>query len=150
MSAIANIVAFDGASTPVAHTLVADSITRMTDELQAIYGEKLSGVPEIAQVRTSIKRKILGSGVTRVVVRTEVPVMETAGAQNSAGYTAPPMVAYVDTYETVGYFHPRSMGTGRKLARQLHINILNNVSTSVVPASSGPAVEAFDSLVMPT
>lgn len=150
MSSIANIVAFDGASTPVSHTLIPDSVTREKDEVTAVWVEKLAGIPDIAQVRCTIKRKKLGSGVSRVSIRTEVPVMESIGSQNAAGYTAAPKIAFIDTEESVFYAHERSTTTSRKICRQLHNNILANVSTSVTPSSAGPVHEAIDLLVMPT
>jgi len=150
MSSIANIVAFDGAATPVSHTLVPDSVTREKDEVTALWVEKLAGVPEAAQVRFTMKRKKLGSGVVRVAFRTEVPVMEAIGAQNAAGYTAPPRVAYIDTEESVFYASERSTATGRKLCRWLHQNIMGNVTTTNTPSSAGPVQEGYDLLVAPT
>jgi len=50
----------------------------------------------------------------------------------------------------IGFQHPRSTITSRRLARMLLVNIANNVSTSVAAATTGPASELFDSQVMPT
>jgi hypothetical protein len=107
----------------------------------------LTTVPDYAQIRFTQTKRKLKSGVFRVGNRTEVPVMEAINAQNSSGYTAPPKVAYVDTLETVGYFHERSVVAGRRLARQLHLNIMGGVSTSVAPVTSGPAPELVDQLI---
>lgn len=149
MAQQANIVAFDGAPAPVSHTLVGESIERLPDgSICAKWKESLPGVPDYAQIRfTSTKRK-LPSGVFRVANRTEVPVMEAVNAQNSSGYTAPPKVAYVDTVETVGYFHERGILTGRRLARQLHLNICGSVSTTVAAVATGPVPELIDQLIM--
>jgi len=73
--------------------------------------------------------------------------MEAVSGQNSSGYTAPPKVAYVDTHEEVGYFHERSVVNGRRLARQLSLNIAGGVSTSVTPVTTGPSPELFDQLI---
>jgi hypothetical protein len=100
-------------------------------------------------VRITLSKRKLPSGVFRVSVRGEVPVMESISGQNSSGYTAPPKVAYVDTSENVGFFHERSVVTGRRLVRQLVINVMGNVSTSVAAATTGPASELFDQLIMP-
>lgn len=149
MSSIANIVAFDGAATPVQHTFVPESVTRIKDEVIAIYREQLADVPVYAQPLHILKKKRMGSGVYRVSSRTEVPVMESVGAQNAAGYTAPPKVAYINTKEDVGLFHERSTITDRRLVRQLSVNISNGIATSVTPVTTGPVAELFDLLVAP-
>lgn len=150
MSSIANIVAFDGAATPVSHTLLPESVARDGNVITASYKESAASVPDIAQVRATIKRTKLQSGVSKVVTRVEVPVMESVSGQNSSGYTAAPKVAFVDTVEVIGYFHERSTPTSRRLARQLCMNIVGNISTSVAAATAGPVPEAFDLSVMPT
>lgn len=150
MSAIANIVAFDGQSTPVSHTFVADTVAREGTSTIATYKEATAGVPDYAQGRITVKRQKLASGVNRASVRVELPVMESVSGQNAAGYTAAPKVAYVDTVEAVGYYHERSTIAGRRSSRQLALNVLGNISTSVAAATSGPAPELFDTLVAPT
>lgn len=150
MSAIANIVVFDGQATPASHTLLAESVAREGKDVIATYKEALAGVPDYAQIRAIVKKTKLGSGVNRVSVRVEIPVMEAVNGQNSAGYTAAPKVAYTDTVETIGLFHERSLSTGRKSVRQMALNIMGNVTSSVVPASAGPAAELFDTLITPT
>lgn len=150
MSNIANITVFDGASTPVSHTLVAENVTREKGRITANWAEKIPGVPQYAQVRTSMSIEKMRSGVYKVEQRVEVPVMETVSGQNAAGYTAAPKVAYINTVVTTGWFHERSDLTGRRLVRQLSTNLCNNVSTSVTPATAGPLVELFDMLVAPT
>lgn len=150
MSNIANITVFDGASTPVSHTLVAENVTREKGRITANWAEKLAGVPQYAQVRTSMSIEKMRSGMYKVEQRVEVPVMETISGQNAAGYTAAPKVAYINTVVTTGWFHERSDLTGRRLVRQLSTNLCGNVSTSVTPATTGPLVELFDMLVAPT
>jgi hypothetical protein len=150
MSAIANIAVYDGAATPVLHTLVAVSVTREKGKVTAAWREQLASLPAYAQVSALMSIERLKSGVYKTVTRVEVPVMESVSGQNAAGYTAAPRVAHVDTVETVGYFHERSSVTSRRLARQISVNIGNNVSTSVAAASTGPMPELIDQLVAPT
>lgn len=150
MSAIANITVFDGAATPVSHTLVAVSVTRTADEVVANWRENIASLPVYAQVSATMRLKRLKSGVYRVDQKVEVPVMESVSGQNSAGYTAAPKVAYVNTVTVSGYYHERSDATGRRLARQLAINMAGNISTSVTPVTTGPVPELFDLLVAPT
>lgn len=149
MSAIANIVAFDGDATPVSHTFVPIAVTREKGEVTAIWREQLADVPVYAQPSVTMKLKRMGSGVYRVSSRVEVPVMESIGTQNAAGYTAPPKVAHIPTVETAGYFHERSTIANRRLVRQLSVNINNGVETTVTPVTTGPAAELYDLLVSP-
>lgn len=150
MSAMANIVVFDGAATPVSHTLVPISVTREKNTVVAEYREQLASLPVEAQVRATITKSVLSGGVIRTQSRFEVPVMEAIGSQNAAGYTAAPKVAYVDTTDLVTYAHPRSTLTGRRLCRMLAINAGNNISTTVAAAVAGPVPELVDMLVSPT
>lgn len=150
MSQMANLVAFDGAATPVSHTLAPISVEKQGIETVALYREGLSTLPVYAQVSTTVKQKKMQSGVYRTSVRVEVPVMEAVGAVNAAGYTSPPKVAYVNTVEAVGYFHERSTIEQRRLARQLAVNILNGIATTVTPVTTGPAAELMDQLIVPT
>lgn len=150
MASIANIVVYDGAATPVLHTLLPVSVTRDKGKVVAFYRENAAGVPTIAQVNCTLTIQQNGSGVYRVENRTVVPVMEAVSGQNSAGYTAAPKIAYENTVVTTGFFHERSDSVGRRLVRQMAINIDGNISTSVAAATSGPLPDLFDLLVAPT
>lgn len=148
MSAQANIVAFDGASTPVSHTLVPVGTSR--DKLEgsvAEWRENILTLPKEAQVSCRTQIQTLKSGIERVAITVKVPVMESISGQNSAGYTAAPKVAFEDTVVLVGYFSPRSAVANRRLVRQLAANVFNGISTSVTPVTTGPAAEAFDASI---
>lgn len=149
MTTQANITVFDGAATPVSHTLVPDGVYREKNKLVAKWKESLSGVPDYAQIRLTLTRELLPSGIYRLTQRTEIPVMESVSGQNSSGYTAPPKVAYTDTIETTGYFSQRGTVTGRRLARQLHVNLAGNVSTSAAASATGFVPELIDQLIFP-
>lgn len=150
MSAIANIVVFDGAATPVSHTLVPVSVSRENGMIEAAWREQIAGLPVEAQVNASMRQRKLPSGVVQSEFRVNVPVMESISGQNAAGYTAAPKVAFVDTYVITNYAHARSTITSRRLARMLAVNIANNVSTSVAAATTGVAPDLFDTAIMPT
>lgn len=150
MSAIANIVVFDGAATPVSHTLVPVSVVKNGDEVTASYREQLTTLPVEAQVRCVITATKLKSGTIRSSVSMVVPVMESIAGNNAAGYTAAPRVAYEDRTDLISYAHPRSTITSRRLARMLTVNVGNNVSTSVAAATAGPVSELIDLLISPT
>lgn len=147
MAQQANITVFDGAGTPVSHTLVAISITKENGTIKALWRENAAGVPIDAQIRASMSLFQRNSGMYQADLLVEVPVQETIGAQNAAGYTAAPKVAYVNSYKCQGVFNPRSDVTGRRLARQILVNMLGNISTSVAAATSGPAPDLFDNLI---
>lgn len=148
----ANITVYDGALTPVAHTLIGEGVERLPDgTLKASWKESLAGVPDYAQIRVSMTKRKLPSGVWRVTSRVEVPVMETpADGVVASGYIAPPKVAYVDTCELVGYFHERSVIAGRRSARQIALNLGGDISSSVAPDTSGPVPDLFDQLIQLT
>jgi len=150
MSAFADVTYYDGAATPVAHTLKAVKQYEEKGWLVSLYREGLASLPTEAQVNMTLRSRVLPSGVEEHRVRTAVPVMETVSGQNAAGYTAAPQIAYRDEVETVQFAHPRSAETGRRLVRQLHINALGNVITSVAAVQTGPVPEAFDKLIDPS
>lgn len=150
MANIANITVFDGAATPVAHTLTAISITREGKKVKASWRELSATVPTEAQITVEMTSEKLASGVVVQTQRTLVPVMESISGQNAAGYTAAPKVAFVDTYITTSYQHPRSTPNSRRLSRQLHVNIAGNVVVSVAAATTGAAPDLFDNQVLPT
>jgi hypothetical protein len=150
MSAIAAITVFDGAASPVSHTLTPISVTRAGTEVEALWREVLATIPAYAQVRATLKLSQSKTGVYRVEVRVVVPVMEAVLNQNAAGYTAAPKVAYENTLFFTGLFHQRSTVTDRRLARQILVNLLGNISTTVSTVNTGPAPELIDQLVAPT
>lgn len=150
MSNIANVTVFDGAATPVSHTLLAISVTKDAGKVTAFWRENAASVPTIAQISLTMTLQRLKSGVYRVESRVVVPVMEAISGQNASGYTAAPKVAYENTVVTTGLFHERSDSVGRRLARQLALNVDGSVSTSVAPVLTGPLPELFDLLVAPT
>jgi hypothetical protein len=150
MSAIADITVYDGASTPVSHTLTSVSVTRNGGAIEALWRENASGVPVDASISAAVKLQQLKSGVYKTDLRVQVPVMESISGQNAAGYTAAPKVAYVNTVQVTGFFHERSDSDGRALVTQIAANLLNNISTSVAAPSAGPVPELFQTLVAPT
>jgi hypothetical protein len=150
MATMNQITVFDGASTPVTHTLAAISVTRDASKVVADWRELNANVPSYAQISASIVNQRLASGVYKIDVKVNVPVMESIAGQNASGYTAAPKVAYTNTLVCTGYFHERSTITDRRLARMILVNILNNVSTSVAAATTGFGPDALDSLVAPT
>lgn len=145
MSAQANIVAFDGASTPVTHTLVPIGV-KVDPKIGIIaeWREALASVPLYANITARTFFKDLKNGKTRVEVRIEVPVMESVSGANAFGYTAAPKVAYANQVSFVGYFSDRATIAERRLARQLLVNMMNNITTTVAASSAGFGPELLD------
>lgn len=151
MASISNVVAFDGAATPVSHTFIPVSVSREgKDKIRADYREVFSGAPANAQPRLSITLERLKSGIYRTERRLVVPVMESVSGQNSSGYTAAPKIAHELTDVRIGFYSERSDFAGRRLVRQLGCNIDGNIATSVAPVTTGPIPELIDLLIVPT
>lgn len=149
MSQQTNIVAFDGAAVPVSHTLepMNSSTDPVSGETVALWAERLTTLPDYAQIRYKTTQKKNKDGIWRLFTQVEVPVMESISGQNAAGYTAAPKVAYIDKVQIVSYHSERSTIVNRRLVRQLAINIHGGVSTTVTPVTTGPAAELVDKLV---
>lgn len=150
MSQMATITVFDGATTPVSHTLSAIEDKTLADGTRyAIWREQNSVLPVAACITFEMFQKVLKSGVVETRGRVTVPTMESVSGQNAQGYTASPKVAFTDTWEIVGRRHPRSTITGSRLAAQMARNLFANVSTTVTPVSTGFIDEASVQLVFP-
>ena len=150
MANIANIVAFDGAATPVSHTLVPIDVSRVKNKITANWREQIASLPVYAQIRASMVQETLPSGIVKSEIKVVVPVMEAINAQNALGYTAAPKVAYENTFVLTSFAHPRSDIIGRRLSRQILLNIAGNVTTSVAAATTGAVPDLTDMLVSPT
>jgi hypothetical protein len=151
MSQQANIVVFDGAATPVSHTLLPVDNKVLKDGTRlAVWRENLATLPTEAQVRAELRQRELPSGVTETRFRVVFPVMESISGQNASGYTAAPKVAFEDADEWVKYAHRRSTPTSRGISAQALRNIMNNTSTTVTPIAAGVLNEAFVSQFLPT
>lgn len=152
MSAQANITVFDGAATPVTHTLIPVDNKVLKDGTRlSIWRENNAAVPVYAQIRFEIYQKSLGtSGVVETRCVSIVPVMESVSGVNAQGYTAAPKVAYEDRSEYRSLSHSRSTVTSRRLCKQILLNLLNNVATTVPAVSAGVVDEAATQLFMPT
>jgi hypothetical protein len=150
MAAIGAITVFDGAATPVSHTLQPVSVTRERGQVVAYWREALASIPTEAQVWATAELSNLPNGVTKEIFTVGVPVMETVTNQNAAGYSAAPKLAFTDKMVFTAFSSKRSTVTSRRLARQILVNIANNVSTSVAAATTGPLPDLVDQLFAPT
>jgi hypothetical protein len=150
MAAQTNVIAFDGAATPVSHTMMPLRAYEKDGEFIAEYRENLSAIPLSAQVRVKMTSKKLKSGIWRQAVVVDVPVMEATSGGNLEGYTAQPKVAYTDSIHVVMYSNERSSITSRRLARMLGVNIANGVTASTAADTTSAASLLFDNLISPS
>jgi hypothetical protein len=91
MSAIANLVINDGATTPVAHTL-----NPITSGTNSFYRDTVTNVPIHGQIGLRLMSKSdNGSGLNKVKLIIDVPSLEViTGTSTQSGYQAAPKVAY--------------------------------------------------------
>lgn len=123
MAAIANIVINDGQATPVAHTFYPQA-----SDPDAVYRESLSGIALIGNgtMKATVKLSSAAEGLNRVRLVLALPALETVTAQNSAGYTAAPKVAYTNTASMDFILPNRGTTAQRKDLRVLCSNLLLN------------------------
>jgi hypothetical protein len=159
MSAMTNIlVKDDTVTTPVEYTLVP-----ITDTPEAFWRAGFAGIPLEGQLRLWMKQEKVKSGAYKITVKLESPTMETLGASgSSAGYVAPPKVAYVTTAILTMFADKRStiadrvnclrmlMGVIQGASSTTATGTLNNASAGQAwTASTAAAVLLFSQLVTP-
>lgn len=151
MAQQANITVFDGASTPVSHTLnPVDNRVLKDGTRYSLWRENLATVPTAAQMYAELRQRTLPSGVVETRFSVCTPVMESVAGANAAGYTAAPKVAFVDRDEWVKFAHPRSTASSRQINSQVLRNVMNNVSVTTPAVSAGVAKEAIIDQLLPT
>lgn len=145
------ITVFDGAATPITHTLQpVDNKADSKGARIAIWRENNPSLPVEAQMRIElVQRELPGNRMVETRIAAIVPVMEAINGQNAQGYTAAPKVAYEDKAELRIMSHRRSTVASRRLCKQLLLNLANNIATSVTPVSAGVVDEAGVQLFMP-
>lgn len=146
------ITVFDGATTPVSHTLAPVDNKALKDGTRvAVWRENNAALPVEAQVRVELyQREFPASKVVETRAVVVVPVMESVSGVNAQGYTAAPKVAYEDRAEMRILAHRRSTVTSRRLCKQILLNLANNIATTVTPVSAGVMDEGTVQLFMPT
>lgn len=120
MSAISTITIADGESTPVTHNFLP-----VASGPESFWREAVSGVPLIGQPTVSAKMVSKPSdAVQKVIVTSELPVLEVVTGQNAAGYSAAPKIAYtVKKIET--WFLPARATAQQKKNLRILANNLN-------------------------
>jgi hypothetical protein len=114
----------DDATAPVEYTLKA-----ITDTPVPYWRGNVSGVPLAGQIGTWLSAETLKNGKTKVTLKLLVPVMETLGASGtSAGYVAPPKVAYIEEMYVTRIIDPRSTTADRANVLKIGIGLVQGAS----------------------
>jgi hypothetical protein len=160
MAAMTNLlVKDDTVTTPVEYTL-----TPITDTPNPKWRTNVAGIPLEGQIRYEVSSVRQKNGTYKITTKLEVPVMETLGASGtSAGYVAPPKVAYVIPVIITMFADKRSTTQDRANALKLAIGlaqgasattatgVLNNASAgSSFAISTLPIVQLFTAVVVPS
>jgi hypothetical protein len=143
MGAMTNLLVKDDAASPVEFTFKP-----VSDNPSPNWRTAIAGVPFVGQHRLTVTEEQLKSGDYKRQMKLELSVMETLGASGtSAGYVAPPKVAYVETVYVTHISSSRSTTADRANALKLAIGLLQGASSTtatgtVNQASAGSAISA--------
>jgi hypothetical protein len=133
MAAMTNLLLKDDATTPIEYTFIP-----VSDTPNPFWRTSTASVPLDGQMRCNVTQERTKSGDYKFTIKFEVPVMETLGASGtSAGYVAPPKVAYVNT----GIF---TMFASARSTRQDRANLLKIVAGAVAGGSSTTSTGTLD------
>jgi hypothetical protein len=146
MSAPTNLLIKDDANPVVEFTLLPIS------GLVATWRSAIAGVPVLGQMLLEMGIETLKSGTIKVTRKLSVPVMETLGASGtSAGYVAPPKVAYTNTDLRIQYVDPRSTIGDRANLLKLATAIDQGASatTATGTLANTAAADAWKNSVLP-
>lgn len=148
MPAMDNIlVKDDTVTTPVEFTLLP-----VTDTPDPIWRASVAGVPLDGQVRCTLQSSELKNGGSKMSVKLEVPVLETLGASGtSAGYVAPPKVAYTTVCIFTMFSDRRSTSQDRANALKMALGVLQGASATTATGilANTAAGNAFVNSVLP-
>jgi hypothetical protein len=147
MAAMGNLLIKDDATAPVEITFVP-----VTDTPSPFWRASIAGVPLEGQPRITLTQEVVKSGAYKLTVKVEVPVMETLGASGtSAGYVAPPKVAYVNTSIMTVFADPRSTIADRANLLKLTVGALQGASATTATGilANTAAGDAWKNSVLP-
>lgn len=159
MAAMNNLmVKDDTVTTPVEFTLKP-----ITDNPAPLWRAEVANVPLDGQIRFSMTSEKVKSGAYKMSAKLEVPVLETLGASGtSAGYVAPPKVAYTDSAIFTMFSDRRATTQDRANVMKMMLGLLQGASETTATgvlnqASAGnavvnstlPVVNAFTRVVLP-
>lgn len=94
----------------------------------------------LAKLSTGVRRS--KTGITTATVQIEIPVMETATAQNAEGYTAAPRIAYTVTAKIQLHSHDRATAAQRADALKLLLGACSGSSATTATGTVNQASAA--------
>lgn len=148
MPAMTNLlVKDDTVTTPVEFTF-----TPVTDTPIPFWRTAVANVPLEGQMRAYASATKQKNGSYKITVKLEVPVMETLGASGtSAGYVAPPKVAYVNTAIFTMFADKRSTTQDRANLLKLALGLVQGASSTTATGilANTAAGNAFVNSVLP-
>lgn len=143
MPAMTNLlVKDDTVTTPVEYTLVP-----ITDTPVPFWRTQIANVPLEGQFRLSGSCVLQKNKGYKITVKLEVPTMETLGASGtSAGYVAPPKVAYVTPIIVTMFADRRSTSADRSNTFKMMLGLLAGASATTATGtltgtSAGDAIK---------
>jgi hypothetical protein len=145
---MANLLVKDDAASPVEYTFVPISDA----DGSPYWRTGVTGVPFEGQMRLRLTEEQLKDGNWKRTAKLEVPVMETLGASGtSAGYVAPPKVAYVETFILSHFSNRRSTVADRANALKLMLGVLQGASATTATGvlNQATAGGGFTASVLP-
>lgn len=139
MATMTNLLVKDDANPLVELTFVP-----VSDNPDPFWRTIIPGVPQDGQARLSQSVQKQKNGSYKVTAKLEIPVMETLGASGtSAGYVAPPKVAYVNTVIVSLFADGRSTISDRANTLKLMLGLLAG-ATSVTNTGTLNGTSAAD------
>lgn len=126
MAAMTNLLVKDDAATVTEFTFVP-----VTDTPNPLWRTQVAGVPIEGQHRITASWEPYKNGGYKLTVKLELSVMETLGASGtSAGYVAPPKVAYVIPCIFTMFADKRSTSQDRANALKMIVGVLQGASST--------------------
>nr|QDH88886.1 MAG: hypothetical protein H1RhizoLitter1543_000002 [Leviviridae sp.] len=147
MPAMTNILVKDDATAPKEWTLLP-----ISDTPNPNWRGNDASIPLAGQPRLNLSAELLKSGTWKLTAKLEVPVMETLGASGtSAGYVAPPAVAYVTTCIMTMFVDPRSTIADRANAFKMMAGVMQGASSTTATGilANTAAGDAWKNSVLP-
>lgn len=148
MAAMTNLLVKDDTTT----TRVEITFVPVTDTPKPFWRAQIAGVPFEGQPTLELESTLLKSGDRRFAMKLDVPVMETLGASGtSAGYVAPPAVAYHNTSYCSFVVSSRSTTADRANLLSLTVGILQGATSTTATGTltQASAADAFKASTAP-
>lgn len=146
MGQMTNLLVKDD-GTPTEFTLIP-----VTDTPAPYWRAAVANVPVDGQIRLTLSQEKVKSGDFKVTAKLEVPVLETLGASGtSAGYVAPPKVAYTMVGIATLFAPARSTTADRSNLFRMLNGLLQGASstTGTGTLNNGSAADAWKNSVLP-